>query len=785
MSSSLFGPSSFTGQPQSAGQQQPQHLQGGAGSQPVGQPMYFMPVTYGYPTGQQQQHQQQQQQQQQQHDAATMAAAGFPYAPSALPPSQQQQQQHGTAGAPQPIHQQGFHVTAPPPTAHLSQQQQQQQQYQYHQQQQQHQLQGAMHFAAMGQQQHQQPQLYYSFPGTSSSVPRSLGTPAPGPGPGSMDVIDEDAMSMYPSAPAPRVQEGFVVAASPSQHVRQMSFSGPAGTLTTADLGASPIALASSPMSAGSAAASLLGRGIPKQGGGGSGGSGTGGLLRQAQVAAAGAASPIPHSLTLGSAPGAASPLTGFEWPTSTGGGSGVTVPSTMSGSFDPTSLSSSFPNQPNGAGSGLGVSGSAAAAAAAAALFATSLPTGGAVPVPIGTPHGTPSMLQIGSQASSFHTGFLGSGAGGGGGGGGSVAESPILSTFAEADELDPSGKNMQVIYEKRRRRRESHNAVERRRRDNINERISELGLLLPEYYVGSDPAVKPNKGQILRKVVDYVRHVQQTLKDAVDRQLELENALRNLSVEPPESRLLQTMHALLALPQTSLHALNAMDAANRGSGGTTGGGGGAGSSASALGLSGHQSQQSLSPGLPTEHPGAFGALSGGSGGSGAGGAGGMDETVASSVASPGTPIHAMSGMSLQSPATGAPPPNILTGGFPADALHLSMSPTVTGGGGPVDRSGTGTPTSLAMAASAAAAAQQQQQQMQLLHHHQQQQQQQQMYQQQMYAAGAGAFSASGTSAGGGAFTPPSSSSGPTGIYTHPTSYGMVQMLPPQPGRP
>jgi hypothetical protein len=31
----------------------------------------------------------------------------------------------------------------------------------------------------------------------------------------------------------------------------------------------------------------------------------------------------------------------------------------------------------------------------------------------------------------------------------------------------------SLQEMFEKRRRRRESHNAVERRRRDNINERI------------------------------------------------------------------------------------------------------------------------------------------------------------------------------------------------------------------------------------------------------------------------------------------------------------------------
>ncbi|EMD00929.1 hypothetical protein BAUCODRAFT_189575 [Baudoinia panamericana UAMH 10762] len=41
----------------------------------------------------------------------------------------------------------------------------------------------------------------------------------------------------------------------------------------------------------------------------------------------------------------------------------------------------------------------------------------------------------------------------------------------------------NVQSQEAKRRRRRESHNAVERRRRDNINERIQDLGTLLPQH--------------------------------------------------------------------------------------------------------------------------------------------------------------------------------------------------------------------------------------------------------------------------------------------------------------
>lgn len=53
-------------------------------------------------------------------------------------------------------------------------------------------------------------------------------------------------------------------------------------------------------------------------------------------------------------------------------------------------------------------------------------------------------------------------------------------------------------LSLEKRRKRRESHNAVERRRRDNINDKIQELNYLVPD-----DPSAamstgssKPNKG-------------------------------------------------------------------------------------------------------------------------------------------------------------------------------------------------------------------------------------------------------------------------------------------------
>ena len=79
-----------------------------------------------------------------------------------------------------------------------------------------------------------------------------------------------------------------------------------------------------------------------------------------------------------------------------------------------------------------------------------------------------------------------------------------------------------MQQLFDKKRRRRESHNAVERRRRDNINERIFELSTLLPER-----DANKNNKGTILRKSVNHIRLLHDKVNQYQQRVQELENML------------------------------------------------------------------------------------------------------------------------------------------------------------------------------------------------------------------------------------------------------------------
>jgi hypothetical protein len=81
----------------------------------------------------------------------------------------------------------------------------------------------------------------------------------------------------------------------------------------------------------------------------------------------------------------------------------------------------------------------------------------------------------------------------------------------------------------------------VERRRRENINERIQELGTMLPETMLEELASVningnnnnKPNKGAILRKSVDHIRILQQEVTNHKQRIYELEIQLAGLSAK------------------------------------------------------------------------------------------------------------------------------------------------------------------------------------------------------------------------------------------------------------
>ncbi|XP_043932691.1 transcription factor EB [Protopterus annectens] len=64
-----------------------------------------------------------------------------------------------------------------------------------------------------------------------------------------------------------------------------------------------------------------------------------------------------------------------------------------------------------------------------------------------------------------------------------------------------------------KERQKKDSHNEIERRRRFHINDRIKELGTLIPK---ASDLDVRWNKGTILKASVDYIKRMQKEQQKA-----------------------------------------------------------------------------------------------------------------------------------------------------------------------------------------------------------------------------------------------------------------------------
>lgn len=65
--------------------------------------------------------------------------------------------------------------------------------------------------------------------------------------------------------------------------------------------------------------------------------------------------------------------------------------------------------------------------------------------------------------------------------------------------------------FVEKQKKRKESHNMVERRRRDHINEMIKELGCLVDE---GDGESLRMNKGEILERAVERLRYLEQVVR-------------------------------------------------------------------------------------------------------------------------------------------------------------------------------------------------------------------------------------------------------------------------------
>uniref|UniRef100_A0A8C6USF0 Transcription factor binding to IGHM enhancer 3b n=1 Tax=Neogobius melanostomus TaxID=47308 RepID=A0A8C6USF0_9GOBI len=110
------------------------------------------------------------------------------------------------------------------------------------------------------------------------------------------------------------------------------------------------------------------------------------------------------------------------------------------------------------------------------------------------------------------------------------------------------PKIKREITAFLKERQKKDNHNLIERRRRFNINDRIKELGTLIPK---STDPEMRWNKGTILKASVDYIRKLQkeqQRAKDIEMRQKKLEQANHTLLLRIQELEIQARLHGLPA---------------------------------------------------------------------------------------------------------------------------------------------------------------------------------------------------------------------------------------------
>ncbi|KAI7854432.1 hypothetical protein BDC45DRAFT_440679 [Circinella umbellata] len=68
----------------------------------------------------------------------------------------------------------------------------------------------------------------------------------------------------------------------------------------------------------------------------------------------------------------------------------------------------------------------------------------------------------------------------------------------------LNRQVKEDKTAIERIQRRRENHNHIERKRRDNINNTILQISQVVPN---ASEPGQRPNKGRVLQLALSYIQ--------------------------------------------------------------------------------------------------------------------------------------------------------------------------------------------------------------------------------------------------------------------------------------
>ncbi|KAM9443938.1 transcription factor EB isoform 2-T2 [Clarias gariepinus] len=112
-----------------------------------------------------------------------------------------------------------------------------------------------------------------------------------------------------------------------------------------------------------------------------------------------------------------------------------------------------------------------------------------------------------------------------------------------------------------KERQKKDNHNLIERRRRFNINDRIKELGTMIPKT---NDLDVRWNKGTILRASVEYIKRMQkdiQRTRDVESNFKRMEVVNKQLWLRIQELEMQARMHGL---PNNSPSGLNNIEPLN-----------------------------------------------------------------------------------------------------------------------------------------------------------------------------------------------------------------------------
>ncbi|XP_037628632.1 transcription factor E3a [Sebastes umbrosus] len=141
-------------------------------------------------------------------------------------------------------------------------------------------------------------------------------------------------------------------------------------------------------------------------------------------------------------------------------------------------------------------------------------------------------------------------------GGGGGMATPTITISNSCPADlhAIKREGNEVETkAFIKERIKKDNHNLIERRRRFNINDRIKELGGLIPK---SSDPESRWNKGTILKASVDYIRKLQKEqnrAREMEERQRRLENTNHSLLLRIQELEVQASLHSLSSSSSTS----------------------------------------------------------------------------------------------------------------------------------------------------------------------------------------------------------------------------------------